>query len=92
MCAKTRRSEKRIGYMSQKFSLYNDLSVRENLDFYAAIYNDMSARQRRIRVDEMLERVDLTDMQKSLTRSLSGAWRQRLALACSIVHKPKCSF
>jgi len=84
--------KKRIGYMSQKFSLYNDLSVRENLDFYAAIYNDMSARQRRVRVDEMLERVDLTDMQKSLTRSLSGAWRQRLALACSIVHKPKMLF
>ena len=84
--------KKRIGYMSQKFSLYNDLSVRENLDFYAAIYNDMSARQRRMRVDEMLERVDLTDMQKSLTRSLSGAWRQRLALACSIVHKPKMLF
>lgn len=84
--------KKRIGYMSQKFSLYNDLSVRENLDFYAAIYNDMSARQRRIRVDEMLERVDLTDMQKNLTRSLSGAWRQRLALACSIVHKPKMLF
>jgi ABC-2 type transport system ATP-binding protein len=84
--------KKRIGYMSQKFSLYNDLSVRENLDFYAAIYNDMPARQRRIRVDEMLERVDLTDMQKSLTRSLSGAWRQRLALACSIVHKPKMLF
>ena len=84
--------KKRIGYMSQKFSLYNDLSVRENLDFYAAIYNDMSARQRRIRVDEMLERVDLTDMQKSLTRSLSGAWRQRLALACAIVHKPKMLF
>lgn len=84
--------KKRIGYMSQKFSLYNDLSVRENLDFYAAIYNDISTRQRRIRVDEMLERVDLTDMQKSLTRSLSGAWRQRLALACSIVHKPKMLF
>jgi len=84
--------KKGIGYMSQKFSLYNDLSVRENLDFYAAIYNDISARQRRIRVDEMLERVDLTDMQKSLTRSLSGAWRQRLALACAIVHKPKMLF
>ncbi|NLZ27185.1 MAG: ABC transporter ATP-binding protein [Chloroflexi bacterium] len=84
--------KKRIGYMSQKFSLYNDLSVRENLDFYAAIYNDMSARQRKLRVDELLERVDLADMQKSLTRSLSGAWRQRLALACSIVHKPKMLF
>jgi ABC-2 type transport system ATP-binding protein len=84
--------KKRIGYMSQKFSLYNDLSVRENLDFYAAIYNDMSARQRKLRVDELLERVDLAAMQKSLTRSLSGAWRQRLALACSIVHKPKMLF
>ncbi len=84
--------KKRIGYMSQKFSLYNDLSVRENLDFYAAIYNDMSARQRKLRVDELLERVDLAAMQKSLTRSLSGAWRQRLALACSIIHKPKMLF
>jgi len=84
--------KKRIGYMSQKFSLYNDLSVRENLDFYAAIYNDISARQRRLRVDEMLEMVDLKDIEKSLTKSLSGAWRQRLALACSIIHKPKMLF
>ena len=84
--------KKRIGYMSQKFSLYNDLSVRENLDFYAAIYNDISACQRRLRVDEMLEMVDLKDIEKSLTKSLSGAWRQRLALACSIIHKPKMLF
>ena len=84
--------KKRIGYMSQKFSLYNDLSVRENLDFYAAIYNDISARQRRLRVDEMLEMVDLKEIEKSLTKSLSGAWRQRLALACSIIHKPKMLF
>lgn len=84
--------KKRIGYMSQKFSLYNDLSVRENLDFYAAVYNDIPARQRKMRVDEMLERVDLKDIEKHQTRSLSGAWRQRLALACAIVHKPKMLF
>lgn len=84
--------KKRIGYMSQKFSLYNDLTVRENLDFYAAIYNNMPFRQRRERVDEMLEMVDLSHIQRSQTRSLSGAWRQRLALACAIIHRPKMLF
>lgn len=84
--------KKRIGYMSQKFSLYNDLTVRENLDFYAAIYNSMPFRQRRERVDEMLEMVDLSHIQRSQTRSLSGAWRQRLALACAIIHRPKMLF
>lgn len=84
--------KKRIGYMSQKFSLYNDLTVRENLDFYAAIYNDMPFRQRRERVDEMLEMVELSDIQRSQTRSLSGAWRQRLALACAIIHRPMMLF
>mgnify|MGYP000944880823 FL=1 len=84
--------KKRIGYMSQKFSLYNDLTVRENLDFYAAIYNNMPFRQRRERVDEMLEMVELGHIQRSQTRSLSGAWRQRLALACAIIHRPKMLF
>lgn len=84
--------KKRIGYMSQKFSLYNDLTVRENLDFYAAIYNNMPFRQRRERVEEMLEMVELGHIQRSQTRSLSGAWRQRLALACAIIHRPKMLF
>ncbi len=84
--------KKRIGYMSQKFSLYNDLTVRENLDFYAAIYNDMPFRQRRERVDEMLNMVELEDIQRYQTRSLSGAWRQRLALACAIIHRPMMLF
>ena len=84
--------KKRIGYMSQKFSLYNDLTVRENLDFYTAIYNNMPFRQRRERVDEMLEMVELGHIQRSQTRSLSGAWRQRLALACAIIHRPKMLF
>lgn len=84
--------KKRIGYMSQKFSLYNDLTVRENLDFYAAIYNNMPFRQRRERVDEMLEMVELGHIQRSQTRSLSGAWRQRLALACAIIYRPKMLF
>ena len=84
--------KKRIGYMSQKFSLYNDLTVRENLDFYTAIYNNMPFRQRRERVEEMLEMVELGHIQRSQTRSLSGAWRQRLALACAIIHRPKMLF
>jgi len=84
--------KKRIGYMSQKFSLYNDLRVEENLDFYAAVYGLSQLGKRRKKVDELLELSDLRERRKELTKNLSGAWRQRLALACAIIHKPKMLF
>jgi len=84
--------KKRIGYMSQKFSLYNDLRVDENLDFYGAIYGISQLSERRKKVDELLEMADLRDRRKELTKNLSGAWRQRLALVCAIIHSPKMLF
>ena len=84
--------KKRIGYMSQKFSLYNDLRVDENLEFYAAVYGITQLSQRRKRVDELLDLADLKERRKELTKNLSGAWRQRLALSCAILHNPKMLF
>jgi len=83
--------KKRIGYMSQKFSLYNDLTVHENLKFYARIYNVPSS-SRKNRVAEMIEMAGLTGHERELTANLSGAWRQRLALACAVVHQPPMLF
>ncbi len=80
-----------IGYMSQKFSLYNDLTPVENIMFYASIYS-VPKRERDSRVKELIEMSGLADHQKQLTRTLSGAWRQRLALACAIVHHPAMLF
>lgn len=81
----------RIGYMSQKFSLYNDLTPVENIMFYASIYN-VPKKERADRVRELTKMADLTGHERQLTRSLSGAWRQRLALACAIVHRPQMIF
>jgi ABC-2 type transport system ATP-binding protein len=83
--------KKQIGYMSQRFSLYNDLTARENVDFYAAIYG-VPDRERASRVDHLLEMSGLKGFERELTRNLSGAWRQRLALACAIVHNPPLLF
>ncbi len=83
--------KKRIGYMSQKFSLYGDLTPTENLDFYASVYA-VPRSERARRVMELLEMAGLENHQKTLTRNLSGAWRQRLALACAIVHRPPMLF
>lgn len=83
--------KKRIGYMSQKFSLYNDLTPLENINFYASIYG-VPRSQRRQRVAELIELSGLKGHENDLTRSLSGAWRQRLALACAIAHKPPMLF
>jgi len=80
-----------LGYMSQKFSLYNDLTAFENLDFYARIYR-LSGKTRSSRTAELLEMAGLKDHRTELTSNLSGAWRQRLALACALVHEPPMLF
>ena len=73
------------GYMSQKFALYNELTARENLAFYAGVYG-VTDKQR---VDELLEQLGLSLVSSQLVRTLSAGWRQRLALAAAIVHRPK---
>ena len=83
--------KKHIGYMSQKFSLYDDLTVKENLDFYAGMYS-LSRQQSRARIDEMLAMSGLEDRRGELTANLSGGWKQRLALGCSILHDPPILF
>jgi len=83
--------KKQIGYMSQKFSLYDDLTAYENIEFYASIYG-VPRSERGNRIDELIEMAGLKDHRRELTRSLSGAWRQRLALACAIAHKPPMLF
>jgi len=74
-----------IGYMSQKFSLYEDLTVRENITFFA----EMCGRIDRAWIDEVLELVELKDRSRSLVRTLSGGLKQRTSLACSLAHKPR---
>jgi ABC-2 type transport system ATP-binding protein len=83
--------KKSIGYMSQKFSLYNDLTPRENLLFYAAIYA-VPREKRKQTVDQLIEMAGLKEYQAQRTGQISGAWRQRLALACAIVHHPPMLF
>jgi ABC-2 type transport system ATP-binding protein len=78
----------RVGYMSQKFSLYHDLTVVENLAFYAGVYGI----QDRARINEVLDLVGLNDYQRQRVAELSTGWRQRLALATAIVHQPKLLF
>ncbi|CAG1015926.1 putative multidrug ABC transporter ATP-binding protein YbhF [Anaerolineales bacterium] len=83
--------KQRIGYMSQKFSLYNDLTVSENLDFYANLYG-VPQNKVKSRLGELIGMAGLHGREKQLTGDLSGAWRQRLALACAIVHEPPMLF
>lgn len=80
-----------LGYMSQKFSLYDDLTVRENLAFYASLYG-LSARERQARSAEMVEMAGLSGRENVLASALSGGYKQRLALGCAILHKPKLLF
>ena len=77
-----------IGYMSQKFSLYDDLTVDENLDFYAGVYCVPKGKIDK-KKKEILEMADLIGKENILTSNLSGGWKQRLALGCSIIHEPE---
>jgi ABC-2 type transport system ATP-binding protein len=80
-----------IGYMSQKFSLYEDLTVEQNLDFYGGIYR-IPKEKKAARKAWALEMAGLTGRQKDLTRELAGGWRQRLALGAAILHEPRILF
>jgi ABC-2 type transport system ATP-binding protein len=80
-----------IGYMSQRFSLYDDLTVEQNIRFYGGIYGLRGARLEE-RKDWVLKMADLKGREASLTRTLSGGWKQRLALGCAILHEPRIVF
>jgi len=80
-----------IGYMSQKFSLYPDLSAEENLDFFAGAYS-VPLRDLRARKEELLDMVGLKSRRSDVTSLLTGGWRQRLALACALIHNPPIIF
>jgi ABC-2 type transport system ATP-binding protein len=80
-----------LGYMSQKFSLYDDLTVEQNIDFFAGLYG-VPRDRRNQRKDYVLEMARLTERRSALTGSLSGGWKQRLALGCAILHDPPILF
>jgi ABC-2 type transport system ATP-binding protein len=77
-----------VGYMSQKFALYHDLTVGENLAFYAGVYGET----RRARLEEVLDLVGLRAIERERVSDLSAGWRQRLALGTAVVHRPKLLF
>jgi len=82
---------RRIGYMSQRFGLYDDLSVTENLTFYATIYG-LHGTARRERIAELVAELGLGERTRQLAGTLSGGWKQRLALACATAHRPSMLF
>jgi ABC-2 type transport system ATP-binding protein len=78
--------KRQVGYMTQRFSFYEDLSIAENLDFVARVYG---LRNRREAVQESLERLGLKERQQQLAGALSGGWKQRMALSACLIHQPK---
>ena len=85
------RIKQNIGYMSQKFSLYQDLTVEENIDFYSGIYRIPAAKKRQ-RKEWVIEMAGLAGHRHQPTAILSGGWKQRLALGCAILHEPPIVF
>jgi ABC-2 type transport system ATP-binding protein len=78
----------KIGYMTQKFSLFGDMTVQENLQFISEIYS-YPANDRKCRIEELLEKYDLIPQRKQLAGTMSGGQKQRLALACAVLHHPE---
>ncbi|MFA5263175.1 MAG: ABC transporter ATP-binding protein [Opitutaceae bacterium] len=87
----TERIKTRIGYMSQKFSLYDELTVEENIDFYSGIYR-LPKEKKTSRKDWVLSMAGLLEHRHARTSTLSGGWKQRLALGCAILHEPPILF
>ena len=83
--------QKRVGYMSQRFSLYNDLSVQQNLQFYGAAYG-LNSQTLKERIQDALIMAGLEGREHTKTKDLSGGWRQRLALSAAILHRPELLF
>ena len=83
--------KRHIGYMSQRFSLYEDLTVRENIQLYGGIY-DLTAAQIRERMEQMLARLGLEQSSRSLVRSIPLGWRQKLAFSVALLHRPGIVF
>ena len=91
VATQSERIKQNIGYMTQRFSLYEDLTVAENLRFYASIYG-VSARERKQRIEEVLAASGLLQRRDQLAGTLSGGWKQRVALASSTIHRPPLLF
>ncbi|MDO8538985.1 MAG: ABC transporter ATP-binding protein [Opitutaceae bacterium] len=87
----TERIKTRIGYMSQKFSLYDELTVEENIDFFSGIYR-IPRERKSARKEWVLQMAGLRDHRRARTAELSGGWKQRLALGCAVLHEPPILF
>jgi len=81
----------RLGYMSQRYGLYDDLTVEENLRFYAGLYG-LVGTEGRARIEEQISGLDFTARRRQLAGTLSGGWKQRLSLACATSHRPDVLF
>jgi ABC-2 type transport system ATP-binding protein len=80
-----------IGYMSQRFGMYEDLTVAENLDFYSSLYG-LAGEEKRKRIGELFDELGLRPRVNQLVGTLSGGWKQRISLACAIAHHPQVLF
>lgn len=87
----TKAVHARVGYMSQQFTLYNDLTPKQNIRFYGGVHG-LSSSELRQRIPEIIQMAGLEGRENTLTGSLSGGWKQRLALGCAIVHRPQVVF
>jgi ABC-2 type transport system ATP-binding protein len=86
-----RRIKQTIGYMSQKFSLYEDLTIEENIDFYSGIYR-LSREKRKSRKEWIMQMAGLGELRSHLTRTISAGLKQRLAFGCAVIHEPQIVF